>query len=65
MNKHVIMLQVSQVNWKIVAVKGHTLVEDITVNSPKQAEEYVKNYISSFFNWTYEVIPLGGTWNTH
>lgn len=55
---HVKIIQVSKCNWKIVSANGTVLQKDITISSKSQALEYVKNYISSFQAWTYQVIPL-------
>lgn len=52
------MEQVSQVNWRILAPKGYVLMDNITVASNSAAEEYAKDYISSFRNWVFELVPL-------
>lgn len=52
------MLQVSQVNWQIVSHKGVILQKDITIGTVAEALEFVRNYASSFSDWTFDVIPL-------
>jgi hypothetical protein len=57
------MIQTEPCTWKIMTEKGIILKDDIKVSMIYEAEDYVKRYISSFNSWTYELIPLGGTWN--
>lgn len=52
------IVQQSQVNWQIQTPSGHVLQRDITIASPHEAERFIKGYISSFTNWTYEVVPI-------
>lgn len=45
--------------WKIVATAaGHTIVEDIKLRDVFSARDYIKNWVTSFGAWSYEVIPL-------
>jgi len=57
-NKCVDMVQISKCKWQIRSHRGTILVNSITIGNPIDAEEYVKNYISSFLDWTYNVIPI-------
>jgi hypothetical protein len=52
------MIQMSQYGWKIVSQKGNVLQEGIYFANLSKAEEYIKAYISSYLNWTYEMVPL-------
>jgi hypothetical protein len=52
------MIQISKSEWKIVTYKGKVLQFDIHLHNLDAAEQYIKNYVSSFVDWTYEVVPL-------
>lgn len=52
------MVQDSRHKWCIKTDKGVVLQDGITISSQFEAEEYVKNYISSFMGWTYAILPL-------
>jgi hypothetical protein len=43
--------------WQLESSKGHIIKNDIFLSTRLEAENYVKNYVSSFTNWDYEVIP--------
>ncbi len=58
MNKCILMIQTSNHRWQIRTPKGILIVDDIHVNSAYEAEEYVKRYVSSYNDWTYEVQPI-------
>jgi hypothetical protein len=58
MNKCVLMIQLNNSLWQIKSSKGIVIADDIRINSVYQAEEFVKNYISSFQGWSYEVCPI-------
>lgn len=55
------IVQMAQSRWEIQTRHGYILKGDITVSTAHDAELYVKNYLSSFLCWEYEVIPLKGT----
>lgn len=52
------MVQRSKNRWELQTSKGYPLQTDITVSSKKEAEDFVKRYLTSFNCWTYEIIPL-------
>lgn len=52
------MRQTSRYNWDIVSKKGSILQADLSFKDAYQAEQYVKNYITSFQSWDYEMEPL-------
>lgn len=53
----VFMVQVYDFKWRIINERGVILCDDIQV--PRhEAELYVRNWVSSFHGWTYEVIFL-------
>lgn len=54
----IIMRQLSRYGWQLVSPKGYVLQTDLYFNTLDKAEEYVKNYISSFLNWSYEIEQL-------
>jgi hypothetical protein len=52
------MVQTNLHNWRIESLTGIIVKDDISVQNPYKAEEFVKSYISSFQSWTYEMVPL-------
>ncbi len=54
------MVQINKYRWKLVAPKGHILVEDLSLGSPYLAEEWVKAYISSWTTYSYVIILMKG-----
>lgn len=59
--KHTITLRMVQVNkysWVIESQEGHLMEGGIMLHSEKDALEYIKNYVSSFINWDYELVPM-------
>lgn len=62
MKKHVLMIQTEPCTWRIESEAGIILKDDIKVSIIYEAEDYVKRYVSSFTDWTYELIPLGDAW---
>ena len=44
--------------WKIETEAGAVLQKDILVAGNHNASVYVKNYVSSFPNWDYELVPM-------
>jgi hypothetical protein len=52
------MIQLSKYHWHIVSPKGHIIQNNLSFSNRYRAEEYVKNYISSYVNWSYTVITL-------
>lgn len=53
-----IIRQLSKHRWEIVSPNGHIVMSDVMLQSPNEAKEFIKNYISSFINWSYEVQPM-------
>jgi hypothetical protein len=49
--------QVSQYGWKVETENDTVLVPLVYLNK-HEVENFVRNYISSFANWTYVIIPL-------
>ena len=56
LNRHVRLIETGNNRWDLIGPKGNPIAEDILLYSKVEAEEWVKAYISSFLNWTYEVI---------
>lgn len=54
----VFMVQTSKHRWTIKSQKGYIIQDDLCFNNSAQAELYVKNYITSFQNWDYKMVPL-------
>ena len=54
------MVQTSRNRWKLLAPKGHVMVDDIVLSNIHEAKEFVDKYISSFTGWSYDVIPMKG-----
>lgn len=54
----VIMRQISRSRWEIRTDHGIVLRDEIMLGRIDEAEEYVKQYISSYPNWIYELKPL-------
>jgi hypothetical protein len=57
-NKYLKLIQISRYRWKLVSYKGHVIVDEVMVTSSYKAEEWCKQYISSFPGWDYEIIPM-------
>ena len=55
-NPHVIMRQMTSNLWQIENEKGNVLQRDIKACTADEASKYVSNWISSFPNWTFELI---------
>lgn len=43
--------------WQIVSEKGHVIQTDINL-SPFKARDFMRNWISSFNGWTYDIEPI-------
>lgn len=52
------IVQQSQVNWQVQSPTGIILQKDITISSSHDAEVFIRGYVSSFHNGSYEVVPL-------
>ncbi len=52
------MVQSTPHKWYIATSAGFIIQYDITAHSVHEATEYIKNYITSFQNWDYEIITL-------
>lgn len=50
------MVQLTPHLWQIESEKGHVIAPSITAHSAFEAEQYVKNYITSFQNWDYKMV---------
>lgn len=55
---HIFIIQETQHRWRIETRGGFILQGDIFLDSNSQAEDYIKNYLSSYLCWSHEVIPL-------
>lgn len=58
MDRKVKIVQETKHRWRIENAEGLTILKDLTLESAYRAEEYIKNYISSFIAYNYEVVPL-------
>lgn len=56
-SKRVRLIQKAPYKWDLVAPKGHILVEGLMFHTLVDAENWCKNYISSFQNWTFKLVP--------
>lgn len=56
--KYLIMVQSFDNRWQVKNSKGHIIADNIIIRAPYTAEEYIKNYVSSFINWNYKIISL-------
>lgn len=52
------MIQSLQHKWRIESEQGQILQEDLNMGSVDEAENYCRRYVSSFMDWSYEVVPL-------
>lgn len=53
------MVQTMLHRWQLVNGKtGDIIKHDIYLNSPFDAETYVRAFCSGMHNWTFEVVPL-------
>lgn len=55
-DKCVLMIQESRYRWKLVAPKGHTMLDNLYFSNAFKAEDWVKAYISTWPTWSYEVV---------
>jgi hypothetical protein len=55
-NKCLKMVQINSYKWLLRAPKGHVLVEDLLFASTIEAEDWCKAYISSWQDYSYEII---------
>lgn len=51
----VYMVQVNQYTWEIRSYKGFVIQTGISLPNVTKAKEYVKNYITSFQGWEFEL----------
>lgn len=58
MSNNVHMRQLSKYQWEIVSESGNIIQNNISFSNTYKAEQYVKNYISSFVDWRYTIITL-------
>jgi hypothetical protein len=56
-SKKVKLIEISDNRWELFGPKGNTLAEGMRLNTQYEAESWVKAYISSFNDWTYEILP--------
>jgi hypothetical protein len=56
------MIQNDPCTWQIISSKGHVLKDDIKLGLKAEAEDYIKRFVSSYNDWTYEIITLEETW---
>lgn len=54
----VLMCQVMPARWEITTQNGTVLKRDINVGTNTDAYEYARAYVSSFSDWTFELVPL-------
>lgn len=54
----VLMIEVLPNLWRIESDKGFILQDEIYCYGLHKAAEYVKNYVSSFSCWQYELKPM-------
>lgn len=59
--KKVKMVQMTQCNWRIETLSGSVMKADIMLGLQAEAEEYVRKYLTSFTDWSYEMVPLNNT----
>lgn len=53
------MVQTGKHTWSIKSTSSGAIIQsNITIHNEYSANEYVKRYVSSFSDWTYEVVPL-------
>lgn len=52
------IVETNRGRWQIENAKGDVIVYDLMIGSKVSAERYIKNYVSSFMNYNYEVVPL-------
>lgn len=58
LNNHVRLVETNRNRWDLIGPKGNPIASNIFLYSRIEAEEWVKAYISSFSNWTYEIVKL-------
>lgn len=58
--KHVRLIQVNKYRWNLLGPKDNVMVEGLQLHTKVDAENWVKAYISSWTDYTYEVILMNG-----
>jgi hypothetical protein len=58
------MQQLTIYRWQIISMTGFIVQSDISFHNIEKAEEYVRNYVSSFVGWSYDLYPLEETQTT-
>lgn len=53
-----IMIQIQRCYWQVQTPNGKVLRDNITISSVLEAKLYIENYISSFTNWGYDIMPI-------
>jgi hypothetical protein len=51
------MVQEAESRWRIETDRGIILTAEVIIPE-REAEDYIKRYISSYYNWTYEMVYL-------
>jgi hypothetical protein len=54
----VFMIQVTDYKWQLTHESGNILVDDVFMPGRFMAEEYARAFVSSYQNWTYEMVLL-------
>lgn len=54
-DKTLLLEQINPGKWRIVAPKGHVLIDDIMIGNVTDAKLFIEAYISSYSGWTYEI----------
>lgn len=52
------IVQKTKYTWKLVSPTGHIIQDNVSLHDEYRVIEYIKTYISSYDNWTYEVVWL-------
>lgn len=54
----VYMVQLMPTLWRIESATGVILQDDIRAYSLREAHKYVASWISTWYDWKYEIKPL-------
>lgn len=52
------IVEIFKGRWQVENSIGTVLVHDLPLGTAYAATDYIRNYVSSFMNYNYEVIPL-------
>ena len=59
-NKGIKLIQKTKYRWEVTSLSGHMIVDNIHFPNAYHAEMWAKAYVSSWNDWTYQLILKEG-----